>query len=75
MPCFAACEYVFLAKTAVRGYIRPVLGLTKQEFRVILTIVGLLATGMLAKSYRAMHPATPKPNRVTVPGMSQPAKP
>jgi hypothetical protein len=34
-----------------------VICLTKQEWRVLLTVAVLLATGLATKMYRAWHPA------------------
>jgi hypothetical protein len=52
-----------------------VIGLTKQEQRVLLIIAGLLVTGWATKTYRATHPA-PKPVEGAPPTVQiQPADP
>jgi hypothetical protein len=40
------------------GYIVSVIGLTKQEQRVLWIVVGLLLTGWATKTYRTSHPAS-----------------
>jgi len=55
-PFFGPC----LAETLRAGYIVGVSCLTQREWRVIVTVIGLLALGLTVKLYRTAQAAPPK---------------
>ena len=57
------------------GYIAVVVGMTKQEWRVVLAIGVLLGIGAVTKWYRLAHVPTSRPNTSSPAAVIQPAKP